>query len=201
MFCNCDNYHMWDIILNENRYTPKPGDRVLDLGAWKGHFTMYCASRGAFVTAYEPVPDHYNAMMDRVKKEEWAGNITAVMAAVGNTNSRGVIYVPEDNDRSASEFRNGQPNDCAVANISNVIESERWDCVKVDIEGAEKYFIGIDLSHVKYLTMELHNDVLSKEEHDGLIETLEKNFRIVEKVEQYANGQPLGKICKVFCTR
>ena len=37
-------------------YLPRPGDRIVDIGAGNGEFTLWCARAGATVVAFEPDP-------------------------------------------------------------------------------------------------------------------------------------------------
>lgn len=199
--------HMWDIIVNEQRYTPRAGDQVLDLGAWQGHFTLYCASRGARVRAYEPVPTSFDALEAAVAKEACRDNVTLVNKAVGESEGVRTLYLRQKyNQASSLSFRlGGVPLDIRTDSLETALAGQEWDCVKVDIEGAEyevfAYAAPRLLAQIRYLTMELHNDVLTKYEHDELLDHLRRNFPEVEAVAEERNGQPTGKVCKLFCKR
>jgi len=194
---------MFDIVVDEQRYTPRLYHRVLDLGAWYGHFTFYCASRGAMVKAYEPMPDVFAEFAHDLSKHGWSEQVKAINRAISHTGVKRSMFVPE-NSRSASFFRLGEIilPDVETETLGAALGGHIWDCVKVDIEGAEyEVFTRAtdwELDRIRYLTMELHNDVLSQEEHDELISRL-NYFRNVDKVPEERNGQPTGRIAKIFC--
>src|SRR5262252_769337 len=176
------NRHMFDIVVNEQRYTPKFGDRVLDLGAWYGHFTFYCASRGTIVKAYEPLPEVFADFAHNLSKQPWAQNVTAINKAISSHDHRRELFV-DPNDRASSFFRPGRPIIVDVETLSEALEDKTWQCVKVDIEGAEYELLmhasGEELNRISYLTVELHNDVLMEEQHDALIRRMSAVFEYI----------------------
>lgn len=198
--------HMWDIIVNEQRYTPRVGELVLDLGAWQGHFTLYCASRGAFVKAYEPVPTSFHAMAEAVKKEPCGNRVRLINKAITDYCGARLIYLRHKHNQasSLSSLWGGEPLLIETERLETALDDRLWDCVKVDIEGAEyEVFAGADLrllKQIRYLTMELHNDILTKEEHDALLDNLRRGFPVVNAVDEMRDGAPTGRICKVFAT-
>lgn len=198
------NSHMWDIVINEQRYTPKPGHFVLDLGMLYGHFTFYCASRGAFVKGYEPIPPIFQGMQGLLKKEPWRDNVNAVNKAVWSDEGwRGMNYNSE-NTRSSSLVTAGSYS-VQTETLRTAMKDVSWDCVKVDIEGSEfEVFAKVEqdlLDRINYLTMEIHNDVLTKGQHDALIARLKAGFPTVVLEEQYTYGNGLGVYNKAFCLR
>src|SRR5438105_14553290 len=87
-----DSYEalMWDIICDAHRYSPKAGDRVLDLGAHMGLFSLYCAARGCLVCAYEPSVPTFKELSHQaeVAKEIGVGEIRAYPFAVWYKSAR-----------------------------------------------------------------------------------------------------------------
>lgn len=201
---DCDrNQHMWDVVVNEHQYVPKPGDMVLDLGMWHGHFTIYCASRGAFVKGYEPIPEVFSEFEQYLKKESFVDSVNPVNKAVWSSDGKVAFNIDQRNERSSAVGGGNLIVPCE--SLAAAMEDVAWECVKVDIEGAEhEVFTKCDATlfeRIGFLTMEIHNDVLTQEQHDELVSRIVKGFGKTKLVEQYAHGKPLGRICKVFAWR
>jgi hypothetical protein len=53
--------------------TVKPGDTVIDAGAWAGDFSAYASSRGAFVYAFEPTLDTFKILQKTAELNNKSG--------------------------------------------------------------------------------------------------------------------------------
>jgi FkbM family methyltransferase len=195
---------MFDLVCNENRYTPLIGHKVLDLGAHFGFFSLYCASRGAHVTAYEPDPDNFDRLLDAEGRAEEIG------LGYIEAHNKAIWYEPTalslfrdhhsgtSNVVSLGTFRN---KTVEAISLHTALADREWDCVKMDIEGAEFDVLARasieDLKKIKYLSLELHNHIGSNPQprYEALIEKLSQVFSLslVEKREK--------RFCKAFCTR
>jgi FkbM family methyltransferase len=123
--------------------TPRKGDRVVDVGANVGLYSLWAARKGATVTAYEPGPDAFTHLDRNVLGK----SITAIHAAVvGAEPDGGTIRLYLDGERSTR-------NTITARNIGNGAELANFvvtpalslatvlrggcDLLKIDCEGAE----------------------------------------------------------------
>lgn len=172
-------YTLRDIVENVHDYNPRPGDRVLDVGAHKGWFTMYCIARRASVRAYEPDTGNF-----RVLAAIDNPNITAIQAAVWSSAGTRTFYPSVDNPGNGSfipfEGRESYPVDTVT--FADAVNGEVWDCCKIDVEGSEHEIITSaaddDFRRIKYLTLEIHNNVYSQQQHDEMLDRLRQFFHL-----------------------
>ena len=193
---------MFDLVCNEHRYTPKKGDKVLDLGAYFGFFSLFCACHGANVVAYEPDPDNYDRLLDATgrAREIGFGTIFPVKEAVWLYDGILSLY-REHHSGTSNVVANGElRTQVKTASLHHALNEQKWDCVKMDIEGAEFPVLqnasDEDLKKIKYLSLELHNHISNDPQprYENLIAKLEPifNLDLVEKRD--------GRFCKVFAT-
>lgn len=198
---------MYDIIVNTVRYTPQPGHYVLDLGAHYGYFSLYCAARGAHVTAYEPLEENYRELV-RISRDiaPQLGFPTIITHRQAVTDAYGerLLWYNRDNPGASSLLRQSDFDPVPVSTVPLSaalrmpdLPDMLWDCVKVDVEGAEaEIFLAasnMDLKRIRFLTMELHNDVLSLEQHDALYKRMLHAF---PKSEAQRNGD---RVVQILC--
>lgn len=199
-----DSYEalMWDIITDVHKYCPKQGDNVLDLGAHCGFFSLYCAARGANVKAYEP---NQLLLVELVHSAAVAGDIgrgsiTISPKAIWSTGGLGMLF--ERSDSSAAytlmafpEHTGGAP--VQLESLHDALEDKIWDCVKVDIEGAEAEVFTEsdpqDLERIRFLTMEIHHDLLSKADCEDLVMRVSASFP--HTMRKYAAGKVTALVC------
>jgi len=157
------------------RFKPFPGARVMDLGANVGIYSAFCAIHGAEVTAYEPQPITFAFLSKMIERTGLAGRIKAINSAVwrwsgqfpfvgheadiggdyiqynGGLHTNGVVWTMAD-------FKNSVPVDCI--SFDEAIGDTTWDCVKVDIEGAEFEILLhaslAALERIKFMYVEFH---------------------------------------------
>jgi FkbM family methyltransferase len=190
-----DPYALIEIVVNNcYRYTPKKGDKVLDIGANIGIFTALCALNGAEVTAYEPNKEAGEVLLETVRRNHLKHLVTVIPMPVWTTGSCQYFpgkMTPEQNPEMTWTSYNGavltpEPREGELVPampFSWAVSYEpSWDCVKIDIEGAEFPILleakDETLRKIKFLTVELHNGWADKARHDALIERLQRVFSI-----------------------
>jgi FkbM family methyltransferase len=201
---------MWDVIVNAVRYTPQPGDWVLDIGAHHGIFALYCAARGAHVRAYEPETENFRELERQRLIAESLGcpPMEIINSAVWSESGTRFLWINPENSGASCMVKSvgfGERIDVRAVSIEEALQGRIWDCVKVDVEGAEWEIFARakpeHLSRMKYLTMELHNHILTQERHDELIAKLKSGFTHAECIPECRNGQATGRISAAFCRR
>lgn len=204
---------MWDVITNCHHYVPRPGDRVLDLGAHFGMFSLYCAARGATVVAYEPTPHSFGELIytAAVAHDISPTSLEPINCAVGGKNGFREFFL--STATSAQNTFLDRPDNGLVITVPVVDlktafrahNNYEWDCVKVDIEGAEyETFMAADsedFSKIRFLTMEIHNDLLPKDQIDELVARLEKEFPRIHKIMVKRNGVTTDIVATILCWR
>jgi FkbM family methyltransferase len=117
----------------------RPGDKVLDLGAHVGTFTLAAAAAGAEVLAVEGAPRNVALLQESIRRNRLT-NARVVHAAVGDhpgtveffdDGARGRVSVPGDDGATV-----GVP----AVTVSDLLFELRWGpvaFVKMDVEGSE----------------------------------------------------------------
>lgn len=193
--------HNYDFLPGKdpNTFQPFPGAKVLDIGANLGMVTAFWAMNGANVTSYEADPTTFDIMIglfERLRVDVRAVN-AAVWTHAGQVTFKGVGHM--DGGRAC---RNGRiefgPDTIAVpcVTLTEALGDTIWDCVKIDIEGAEFAVLMHTnlqaLKNIRYMNLELHEDkymsggYMTAEQVDMLREKLEPMFDIYSSV--YSSG-------------
>lgn len=198
-----DNYHaVREIVLGGSpswamtnaHFRPEPGKLVMDVGANMGIYSAYCAANGANVVAYEPSIEIYGKFTEMLLTSGLKYRVQAVNAAVwkftghvaylghktvnedvtccnGGVQSDGVNWTAEDLARS-------QKTTLCVS-LDDAVGREKWDMVKMDIEGAEfevlRYASVEALRRIKFMFVEFH-PWASEEMYDKTIQRLRDVF-------------------------
>lgn len=195
-----DNYHtVREIVLGGSMtwqkanelFKPFPGARVMDVGANVGIYTAFCAANGARVRAYEPFDVLYNqtrnmlgwtGILDRVEfinaavwvhtgECGYSGNISSMENCVWYNGSVPVAGI------NPTEFKHKGMTKCV--SFAEAIGDEQWDCVKLDIEGAEFEVLlatpAAVLQRIKFAYVEFH-PWASQELYDATIAKLHEVF-------------------------
>jgi len=173
----------------------KPGDTVLDLGGGIGAFAVYAVEQGAAaVWTYEPVESSY-ALLERNTRSRPPVHATraavvaddvptvrmdaafALMDTTLNVPNTGLPRVSPDGDTEVP----------AVSLVDVLALAERWDYVKIDIEGGEYPLFDVvsdeDLDRIGLITMEFHHDNESTTRQRGLdlgASLMARGFGVVE---------------------
>lgn len=194
-----DPYQLYEIVVNNVcGYIPKSGDVVMDIGANFGVFTAYCALNGCWVYAYEPHPVAYKMLKETVKRTGIRDNVEGYDFAIWTEKGISLPFMSNSGYEIGATWlwSNGTlvvdngpvPESRAVIHVPTVTLEEalsmedEWDCVKMDIEGAE-FDVLLDASDeclrkIKYLTIEVHNHQANKDKHDAMAARLETIFTL-----------------------
>jgi FkbM family methyltransferase len=218
-----DNFHaVGEIVLGgsltwkatNNFFYPRPGKRVMDVGANAGIYSAFCGIHGASVDAYEPFPEVYDLLKGMVGRTGLAGNVKTHNKAIwtytgsvayighrivnpdvtsynGGLLSSGVHWTTADFDRAIW-------TDCI--SFEDAIGGEEWDCVKMDVEGAEFEILLATpeeaLRKIKFMYAEFH-DWAEQDLHD---ETMKK-LRSIFNVHTFRGQETMPKYECVFVFR
>jgi FkbM family methyltransferase len=121
--------------------TVKPGDTVIDVGAWIGDFSAYAASKGAKVYAFEPVEETFEVLRQTSALNN--GLIYPIKKGLGDKECEIEISLHDDNSGSNSIISKAEGNKekICIITLDQFAEEnklERVDFIKADIEGAER---------------------------------------------------------------
>jgi FkbM family methyltransferase len=167
-----------DSLYQFNECFIKEGDVVLDLGANIGIFTRFASDKGAKkVYSFEPVQENF-----RLLSLNRPDNCEAHRIAISNKDNDAVqiSYKPNcPGGSSIIKYEDGILQTCMTMTVDTLINNgviEQPDFIKMDIEGAEALaFEGISddvLRKTRCITMEMHEDVIGKEDSDKIYDRL-----------------------------
>lgn len=93
----------------------------------------------------------------------------------------------------------------AIEDIQRKPSAKMWSCVKMDIEGAEYEVLRTtsthDLRRIKFLTMELHNDILTRDQCKEIDDLLRGVYSLVETLPVKVQGQATDQVSAYYCWR
>lgn len=134
------------------------GDKVVDLGANQGIFSLYAACQGADVVAVEGQKGLVGLLMQNVARNGYVQRVVPVWALVG---SREGAFADRE-EREASSHWAGDPPHLSMRRLLEEHAFSPVDFLKVDIEGSEfALFSGGEdslswLEEVRRVAMEVH---------------------------------------------
>lgn len=193
-----NNYHtVREIVLGgsvtwaeaNRRFQPKPGARVMDIGANVGIYSAFCAANGASVVAYEADPKSF-VYLAGIDLPIECHNV-AIMPYHGEVKFLGHSKWDSGDE---CEWHNGgtevpgikmMPTDDFVTvpciTFAEALGNESWDMVKMDIEGGEAELL-LDtpeesLKQIKFMYVELH-PWTPQEMHDRVIARMGSIFNL-----------------------
>jgi FkbM family methyltransferase len=187
-----DPYQLYEIVVNNVcGYKPHLGDMVMDIGANIGVFTAYCALNGCGVAAYEPHPVAYDMLEDTLRRLGISKTTAPLNFAIWTSRTQLPFisnsgYEPNStwvwSNGTVMHTTGAEKLTASTITLADAVGSTEWDCVKMDIEGAE-FDVLLDasdetLSRIKYLTLEVHNGYASKQRHDEMVSRLERLFTL-----------------------
>jgi FkbM family methyltransferase len=120
-----------------------PGDRVVDIGAWVGPFTLMAASLGADVRAYEPDPVARAELLVNLGHNDFGDRVEVVPAALGATSGQFQLHSGELGDSKSSLVRRAGTSTSTTVEVLDVAQEAvaadfaAASFVKMDVEGAE----------------------------------------------------------------
>jgi FkbM family methyltransferase len=153
-----------------------PGMTVVDIGANQGFFSLYAASKGAIVFAFEPCTDNWDILRQNVVTNNLENNIRIFNLAV--TGEEGAVTLFVGLDRSG-DVLSGSVSTCnanrgGVAVQARTVRSttldsllskyqiENCDFLKMDCEGAEYDILGstsrASFCRISRISMECHQN-------------------------------------------
>lgn len=158
----------------------KPGMIVVDAGANVGYYTLLSASlvgAAGRVFSFEPSPYAFGRLSAAIKANA-IGQVTAVNAAVGDTQGSITLYVPNKPDfHSPTLFPNpdSTPVTVPMLRLADFLDGAgvgEIDLLKLDVEGYEPNALaglGPRLSdgRVRSILIEFNRVLLQKNNHDS----------------------------------
>lgn len=124
-------------------YSPKPGDTIVDVGAFPGAFTIYAAKKvgnSGQVIAVEPHPDNFSKLKKNINMNGLE-NVTLVNRAAWNRSEEVDMY---SSSLTANLYNRFQDTDEAVSvpaqRLDDILADanvDRVDYINTDIKGAE----------------------------------------------------------------
>lgn len=204
-------------------FKPFKGARVMDVGANVGIWSSFCALNGAEVTAYEADPFTFEVMCSSFKKADLTVN--AINAAVWTNTGRCPFHGGGENadhgayrngavlivgggingtgDMTEGSFRGNIPEIrpemqfVPCVSFTEAIGDRAWDCVKLDIEGAEfELLLSVSseaLRMIKHLHVELHNGWADETLYRKLLERVGSMFEIRGLIDQHPESEWKGR--------
>lgn len=177
-----------------------PGDRIIDIGAQIGAFSLFAASKGAFVAAFEPDRENYAALLENLARNDAGGQIRAYDKAVWSRNGVLSLYDSCSDNLGAHSVvfaRNPEKKtEVECITLEGALAINGWneaEFLKMDCEGAEVEIIkSRAIGRLKAFAMEFHGCFYNKEIYDATIERLAKYFYVRgywHEVISYIHGQ------------
>jgi FkbM family methyltransferase len=168
--------------------TIKPGDKVIDIGAQLGSFTVFAASKGASVRSFEPDPDNYATMLENIALNDFQATVTPYNDAVWSNHGEITLYdsCSENLGAHSAIFARNANASVKVPAITLDEAMEGWDEVdflKMDCEGSEFEIMKSDrVKDIKAFSMEVHGFVTNIEDYMKFRDRLAQWFDLREGV-------------------
>ncbi len=169
-------------------WKPFWGSRAMDIGANAGIWTAYCALQGAQVTSYEADPKTFAILAQMIERtglqERVQCHNQAIYKETGNVFFNGDSF-PEG---ARAHGRNGriwtEGVQVPAITLSDAIGIDFWDCLKIDIEGAEfDALLAVPdskLDQIGFMHIEFHNNCADRHTYEKVVGKLGEHFNLVE---------------------
>ena len=127
----------------------KPGDVVIDAGAWIGDFSAYASKKGAHAYAFEPSPSNIKLLEKTIEYNKGnGGEITIVPFGLGEKEETLEFFENKDSDNTGGNSFNigaGKGNTrLDITTVDSWVERNnihKVDFIKADIEGYERFML------------------------------------------------------------
>jgi FkbM family methyltransferase len=106
----------------------------VDVGAYKGYYTVRMAKRCRQVIAFEPNPENRRILEENVRLNG-LNNVTIYPYAVGEARYRAKLYPRASGSTLLEGYVNAKPVEVEVIPLDEIVD--RADIVKIDVEGYE----------------------------------------------------------------
>jgi FkbM family methyltransferase len=182
---------------------PRPGWRIIDVGAYLGAYTLWSAQRigpKGEIIALEPHP-RSRTLLERTVKLNNLQNVRVLQYALSTHDGGGILYSPRY--RALASLRRGHPEyfcgeileehevRCvSLRTLLNMVGHEEIDLLKLDIEGLEYDVLkhSMDaLGLVRRIVIEAHLNVCSIPKLDKLLRN--NDFETIIKFDARAENQ------------
>jgi FkbM family methyltransferase len=120
----------------------KPGDVVIDVGAWIGDFSAYSCSKGATTYAFEPVHSSMIFLQKTADLNKDGGVIHCINK--GLSNYKGETSISYNNAGSTSmaiKYKSKKTETISITTLDDFVKENKIskiDFIKADIEGEER---------------------------------------------------------------
>jgi FkbM family methyltransferase len=177
-----------------------PGMTVIDIGANQGFYSLYAASKGARVLAFEPSKTSFEILQQNVDRNKMTNLVSCFNVAVAATSGRTQFFEGFDKrgrflSGSASIINENRGGSTVTTNWTRTISLddvfsenniESCDLVKFDCEGAEYQILAaaskFSFERIKNVALEFHNGQV-----DRLKESLERGgFEVISVAGEVA---------------
>ena len=175
-------------------FKPFQGARVMDVGANIGIWTAFCAVGGCQVTSYEADQKTYSVLKSMIARTGLESVVTSFNKAVWTYTGK-CTFRGDEGTQPGVRLRNGaiqvsgknvidglETEDVECISFEQAIGPEEWDCIKMDVEGAEFELLRVTpievFQRIKFMQVEFHNAWADKGEHFALIEKMRPIFDI-----------------------
>lgn len=196
-----------DVFINEV-YTPqgfdiKPDDIVIDIGAHKGAFVAFSATKKAKkVIAFEPIPENFASLVEMISINQLTHANTYQKGVGAETGKTEMFLSPISSQHtiiSGKEQKNIKDLSSILIETLSLVDCigdlEKVDFMKMDCEGAEiNILLNANhniLSKIKKLSIEIHQSINS-DEIQQLITHLNAVYPVIRTIQD--KNSPYGYI-------
>lgn len=173
----------WEIeLIRFINYLVKPGETILDVGAWIGPLTFlfsHLVGENGKVYAFEPNPESFS-ILEHYTTNNKSDNIYLYKKAISNVVGYIKLHSPSQISRSASirnhsdvsGFKYEWKCDCTTIDEFCLTQDIRPDGIKIDVEGAEMNVLNgafkIIEKYKPWCLLEFHGHLISELERQRI---------------------------------
>jgi FkbM family methyltransferase len=167
---------------------------VIDIGANQGFFTVYAASKGAKVFAFEPCAENFEVLKWNLSKNSLQGSVKIINAAVTGRNGKMNLFVSLDaagnimsgtasthnEDHSGVLMETRPVESVTLDSLFDDLQIQRCDFLKMDCEGAEYEILAKtsreSFSKIARIAVECHENRMQ----EAITILMDNGFQIVD---------------------